>query len=176
MHEIAQQAISTTSWDPDWCGVGLLWWTFSCRFFPITVPWVSNIYFHTNILLLYISTGHLWMTLVFAMKIQPPTLLLSLKLLLMLLLLNPSLIHTLLHTCISIHMVLLHMDHKVLLLHMLLLLHSLPGLVLLHQMVPVLHFILCRHDNATKQPSRCNFKHVHLLWCSSILMVKDWRV
>jgi hypothetical protein len=52
-------------------------------------------------------------------------------------LLNLSLMHTLFHTRMGIHMVLLHMDYVVLLLHMVFLLHSLPRLVLLPHMVLV---------------------------------------
>jgi hypothetical protein len=48
----------------------------------------------------------------------------------------------------GIHMVLLYMNHVVLLLHMVLIFHSLPCLVLVPHMVLILYFSSYRNDGA----------------------------
>lgn len=89
-----------------------------------------------------------------------------------LILLNLSLIRTLLYNLLGINMVLLLMDHMMLILHMVLLLCTLPRLVLLPYMVILLHFILLQARYPPKQPQRCSLDPACMLWCYLILTMK----
>jgi hypothetical protein len=66
---------------------------------------------HTPIIIFYIPTDLPWLLLLLPMKILPSMLVLLLPL--TFLLLHHSLIHTLLHMCMDIHVVSLHVDHMV---------------------------------------------------------------
>jgi hypothetical protein len=84
------------------------------NFLVVSVPSLHNLYFHTHILLLCITADLSWMLFHLLMMILPSTLfLLPLKLIL------PSLLihhHSLIHTLMDIHMLVLNMDCMVLLL------------------------------------------------------------